>query len=146
MRRGEFIGGLLGSGLVLLATSARAQQSPAKKRIAFVLPAAPSPYSEVFYKELLDEVSWRGFSEPDNLAVDRYYGKGQTRTYDDLASRAVETAPDAILAVGSSLSLALKSATRTIPIVSIVADPVALGLVSSLARPNANLTGVLGLQ
>ena len=140
MRRREFIGGL-GSGLVLLTTSAQAQQSPVKKRIAFVLPAAPSPYSEVFYKEFLEELGRRGFTEPDNLVVDRRYGKGQVRTYDDLASRAVETAPDAILTVGSTLSLALKSATRTIPIVSIVADPVALGLVPSLARPNANLTG-----
>jgi putative tryptophan/tyrosine transport system substrate-binding protein len=141
MRRREFIGGL-GSGLVLLATSAGAQQSSAKKRIAFVLPAAPSPYAEVFYKELLEELRRRGFTEPDNLVVDRLYGKGQTRAYDDLASSAVETAPDAILTAGGPLSIALKSATRTIPIVAIVSDPIALGLVSSLARPNANLTGV----
>ena len=140
MRRREFIGGL-GSGLIL-APLARAQQSLAKKRIAFVLPAAPSPYAEVFYKEFLEELRRRGFAEPDNLVVDRFYEKGQTKAYDDLASRAVATAPDVILTVGGPLCFALKSATQTIPIVAIVADPVALGLVSSLARPNSNLTGV----
>ena len=73
MRRREFIGGL-GSGLIL-APLARAQQSLAKKRIAFVLPAAPSPYAEVFYKEFLEELRRRGFAEPDNLVVDRFTKK-----------------------------------------------------------------------
>jgi putative ABC transport system substrate-binding protein len=54
----------------------------------------------------------------------------------------VNTHPDVILAVAARLSLDFKMATTTIPIVTIVNDPVALGLVTSIARPGGNITGV----
>src|SRR5262249_52438083 len=70
-----------------------------------------------------------------------YGANSQTNTYGDLARAVISTAPDAILAVGSTVAQELKAATESIPIVAIVADPVASGLVSSLARPGGNLTG-----
>jgi putative ABC transport system substrate-binding protein len=54
----------------------------------------------------------------------------------------VNTHPDLILAVGGRLSLDLKTATTTIPIVTMIIDPVAMGLVRSIARPGGNITGV----
>ena len=62
--------------------------------------------------------------------------------YGELAQTMVNSQPDAILTAAPPMTLALQAATRTIPVVTIIGDPVALGLVSSLARPGGNFTGV----
>jgi putative ABC transport system substrate-binding protein len=74
--------------------------------------------------------------------VERYSGDGRTERYAVLARDVVNTRPDLILAVGGRLSLDLKSATTTIPIVTMIIDPIAMGLVPSIARPGGNITGV----
>lgn len=74
--------------------------------------------------------------------VDRYSGEGRPERYSELVRDVINTHPDLILAVAARLSLDFKMATTTIPIVTIVNDPVALGLVASIARPGGNITGV----
>jgi putative ABC transport system substrate-binding protein len=74
--------------------------------------------------------------------VERYSGEGRPERYSELVRDVVNTHPDVILAVAARLSLDFKMATTTIPIVTIVNDPVALGLVTSIARPGGNITGV----
>ena len=54
----------------------------------------------------------------------------------------VDTKPDVISCYGTPMTLSLKAATTTIPIVAITGDPIRLGLVSNLARPGGNITGV----
>src|SRR4029079_3076330 len=61
--------------------------------------------------------------------------------YPALAERVVASSPHAILTT-AGLAMEFKAATGTIPVVAVVADPIALGLVSSMAKPEANLTGV----
>jgi putative ABC transport system substrate-binding protein len=74
--------------------------------------------------------------------VERYSGEGRTERYAELARDVVNTHPDLILAVGGRLSLDFKMATTTIPIVTMIIDPIAMGLVASIARPGGNITGV----
>ncbi len=94
------------------------------------------------YRAFFEELSRLGYVEGQNLGVERYSGEGRPERYAELARDVVNTHPDLILAVGARLSLDFKMATTTIPIVTIVIDPIALGLVASIARPGGNITGV----
>jgi hypothetical protein len=80
--------------------------------------------------------------EAHNLTVDRYSAEGKFDHYGDLAREAVSTHPDVIAKTGAPLTLRLKAATSTIPIVTITGDPIRQGIVSSIARPGGNITGV----
>ena len=82
-----------------------------------------------------------GYVEGVNLVVDRYSAEGLFNRYPEIARDVVATRPDVISAISNLLVLALQSETRTIPIVGWVGDPVAAGIVSSLARPGGNVTG-----
>lgn len=141
MRRRKFIG-IFGGALVCCVPLARAQQS-IKKTIAIVAPhrSVEELKTHPYYRTFIDQLSKVGYVEGGNLVVNRYTGNSQMRTYPDLAREVVGTRPDAILTVASPLAFAFKAATQTIPIVAITGDPVASGLVSSLARPGSNLTG-----
>jgi ABC-type uncharacterized transport system substrate-binding protein len=75
--------------------------------------------------------------------VERYSGEGRPERYVELVRDVVNTHPDSILAVGARLSLDFKMATTTIPIVTVIIDPIAMGLVASIARPGGNITGVI---
>jgi putative ABC transport system substrate-binding protein len=97
-----------------------------------------SPY----YKAFIAELARLGFVEGQNLLVDRYSGEGQMDAYADLARTVVSNRPEAILTAAPPMTFALKAATQTIPIVTIIGDPVALGLAVNLARPGANVTGL----
>jgi hypothetical protein len=68
--------------------------------------------------------------------------RGRTERYAGLVRDVVNTHPDLILAVGGRLSLDFKMATKTIPIVTMIVDPIGLGLVASIARPGGNITSV----
>jgi putative ABC transport system substrate-binding protein len=123
------------------------------KRIAFVRPAGPvsevSVSGSPYYRAFFEELSRLGYVEGQNLGVERYSGEGRPERYAELARDVVNTHPDLIIAVAARLSLDFKTATTTIPIVSLINDPIALGLVQSIARPGGNITGVTisgGLQ
>jgi len=143
MKRRDFIVGAAGFWLLTVCAQGA---SAAKKRLAVVTPATPAEEikskSNLYYRALFLELSRRGFTEHDDLVIDIYSGHGDTSKYGELAQRVVDAAPDVILCVAGLLSSELKVRTSVIPIVAIVADPVASGLVSNLARPDANLTGV----
>ena len=93
------------------------------------------------YRVFFEELSRLGYVEGQNLGVERYSGEGRTEHYAELARDVVNTHPDLMLAVGGRLSLDFKMATTTIPIVTIIIDPIAMGLVTSIARPGSNITG-----
>ncbi len=116
------------------------------KRIAFVRPAGPVSEASVsgspYYRAFFEELSRLGYVEGQNLGVERYSGEGRPERYAELARDVVNTHPDLIIAVAARLSLDFKTATTTIPIVSLINDPIALGLVPSIARPGGNITGV----
>ena len=145
MQRREFIT-LLGGAAATWPLAARAQQPAKMKRIAFVHPAGKvseiSVSGRPHYRAFFEELSRLGYVEGQNLGVERYSGEGQPERYAELARDVVNTHPDLILAVGARLSLDFKMATTTIPIVTMIIDPIAMGLVASIARPGGNITGV----
>jgi putative tryptophan/tyrosine transport system substrate-binding protein len=145
MRRREFIR-LFGGAAATWPLAVRARQPAKMTRIAYVhsatkvseLSVSGPPRYRAFFKEL----SRLGYVEGQNLGVERYSGEGQPERYAELARDVVNTHPDLILAVGARLSLDFKMATATIPIVTVTGDPIAVGLVASIARPGGNITGV----
>jgi len=144
MRRRDFITALGTAATWSLA--ARAQQPAKMKRIAIVFPSAK--VSEITmsgpprYRAFFEELSRLNYVEGQNLKVERYSGEGQPERYAELARDVVNTHPDLIFALGTRLSLDFKMVTATIPIVTIMGDPIVLGLVAGIARPAANITGV----
>jgi putative ABC transport system substrate-binding protein len=144
MRRRDFVTALGTAAIWPLA--ARAQQPAKMKRIAYVHSAANvsriSASGEPFYRAFFEELSRLGYVEGQNLGVERYSGEGRPERYAELARDVVNTHPDLIVAVGARLSLDFKMATTTIPIVTVIIDPIAMGLVASIARPGGNITGV----
>src|SRR5262245_6699144 len=90
----------------------------------------------------------RGYIEGQNIAIEYRYGEGKRYRYPELAAELVRLKVDVILvAPGNSLIEAAKNATRTIPIVMMRgSDPVAAGLIESLARPGGNVTGLTNVS
>jgi len=149
MRRRDFILGL--GGAALCSNAARGQQnspiaqhSTTKKRIAQVVPSTKVDEikADPATKPFFDELKRLGYVEGENLIVERYSGEGRLERYDSLAHEVVDTKPDLIWAAGTPLTLRLKAATNTIPIVTITGDPIRFGIVSNIARPGGNITGV----
>ena len=84
-----------------------------------------------------------GYVEGQNLSIEYRWAEGQQDRLPGLASDLVRIKVDIIMASGMSAVLAAKNATKTIPIVFAgAADPVAWGLVASLAHPGGNITGL----
>jgi putative ABC transport system substrate-binding protein len=87
-----------------------------------------------------------GYVEGAGIVLEQRYAAGQPDRLPDLAGELVGRKPDIILASGDQAALATKKATSTIPIVVHVADALGTGLVSSLAYPRGNVTGVSDLH
>jgi putative tryptophan/tyrosine transport system substrate-binding protein len=141
MRRRDFIAGLMAAPTIRAAIA----QQPAKmKRIAIVHPSRKvgemTINGPIFYKVFFEELSRHGYVEGQNLVVERYSGEGRPEHYAELARDVVGSHPDLILAI--SIALPLIAATATIPIVAMTSDPIALGLVPSVAHPGGNITGL----
>jgi putative ABC transport system substrate-binding protein len=146
MRRRTFIAGLL---VAAAAGRAQAQRTAKVYRIARIFPAMPVAEAIKLKNTkgslpwfFLEELRRLGFVEGQNLVFERYSAEGRTDQFSELARDVVRSNPDLIITDQTSLVLALKAATTTIPIVGVTSDPVAGGIVPSLARPGGNITGV----
>lgn len=94
----------------------------------------------------LEELSSYGYTHGQTVVLHCRSAGGKYQQLDELAAELVKLRPAVIVAAAAPASLAAKRATSTIPIVSVyTADPVGLGLVSSLARPRGNITGLSAL-
>jgi putative ABC transport system substrate-binding protein len=136
MRRREFIAGVAGAAASPLMAGAQQAAIPV---IGYLSDTSPNQYTLPIFRQGMSEM---GYVEGQNVAVEYRYAEYQYDRLRALAVDLVRRPVAAIVAASTPAALAAKAATTTIPIVfSIGGDPVALGLVSSLNRPGANMTG-----
>jgi len=141
MDRRTFLGTLAGG---LLAAPLVVEGQPAGKiyRIGYLsyLGCSNDPFLRGPFREGLREL---GYVEGRNVVIECRSAPGKPDRYPDLVAELVRLDVDVLVTVSTALALAAKQATRAVPIVMLyVGDPVGSGLVSSLARPGANLTGL----
>src|SRR3990172_7720715 len=130
----------LALGLFLSSSPAAAQQAGKVARIGYLaLPSGPSEATDAFLQGLREH----GYVVGQNIAIEYRWAEGKADRLPDLAADLVRLKVDIIVASATPVIQAAKDATRTIPIVMAAAgDPIATGLVASLARPGGNITGL----
>jgi putative ABC transport system substrate-binding protein len=141
---GSAIGCIVTLILNLLAVplAARAQQ-PTKVPTVGYLSDESGSLGFASFEPLAQGLRDLGYLEGHTIVFEHRYAEGNTEVLPGLAADLVRLKVDVIVVVGTPATRAVKNATETIPIVfTRIADPVALGLVASLARPSGNLTGV----
>jgi putative ABC transport system substrate-binding protein len=125
--------------LILFAhgSAAYAQQQPASvRRIGYLFTGFQPP------REFLEAMRSLGYIDGKNIAIEYRSAEGREERLAEFAVELVKQKVEIIVAPGGASGLAAKRATRTIPVVYMGGgDPVALGLVESLARPGGNVTG-----
>src|SRR5436309_15544677 len=137
MRRREFIG-----GAATLPFAAHAQQK--SMPVVGVLGSGPPDLNEPNIVAFRQGLAMLGYVESRNILIEYRWAEGKPERFPVLAAELVALKVDVILAAGGTLAaLAAKQATTTIPVVfGFVGDPIAEGLITSLARPGGNITGL----
>jgi putative ABC transport system substrate-binding protein len=135
----------LGIALVVsvVATSVPAQGQPARApRIGILIGTSPSG-AQHYLDAFLQGLREHGYTEGQSILIEYRWAEGRQERFAALARELVDLKVDVIVATVSAAAVAARGVTATIPIVMlVVGDPVQLGLVTSLARPGGNLTGL----
>jgi putative ABC transport system substrate-binding protein len=136
---------LLGGAAMAWPLAVRAQQIAKLPRLGFIGSSTSSAMSSwnTAFVQRLGELGW---IENHTIAIEYQFAEGKSDRYAEIAKHFVREKVDVIVTYGTPPTKAAKEATATIPVVfAAAADPVAAGLVQSLARPGGNVTG-LSLQ
>jgi putative ABC transport system substrate-binding protein len=143
MNRRAFLTALSG-GLLAAPLAAEAQQAAKVARIGYLAASlAATPHLPEAFRQGLRDL---GYVEGRNVVIEYRDAEGKFERLPALAAELVAIKVDVVLAPPTVAALAAKQATRTLPIVfAAVADPVGSGLVTSLARPGGNITGLSNL-
>ena len=134
--------------VLTVAPTLRAQGTPRVYHIGFINvgPAAPNASNVAAFR---DGMKGLGYVEGKNLAIDFRWGDQHVERLPGMIKEMLAAKPDVILSGGGPPTvLALKASTTTVPVVFVTGDPVAEGVVASMARPEGTLTGfaILGMN
>ena len=141
MKRREVIT-LLGGAAVAWPLAAHAQQAGRLPTIGVLGCATPSAESQRV-AALVQRLQDLGWIEGRNIAIEYRWAEGRSARLAEIAAELVRLRVDVIFATGTAPALAAKQATSVIPIVfPFAGDPIGSGLVTSLARPGGNITGM----
>src|SRR3954454_21468546 len=138
MLRREFI--TLASGVVAAWPLAGNAQQPASPKIGYVWIGERE--TDVSGAGLRQGLTDKGYEIGRNLALEERYAQGDVEKVPALLAELLALKVDVLVTVGTTISLAARRATSTVPIVCISGDPVGTGLVASLSRPGGNVTGL----
>jgi putative tryptophan/tyrosine transport system substrate-binding protein len=134
------------AGALATPLAAGAQQAGKVWRVGILSTGSASsglPLTKVFQEQLRE----LGYIEGQNVVFEFRYADGDNDRLPGLAEELVRLKVDVLVTAGTPAAVAAKNATSMIPIVTaIVADPVGAGLVTSLARPGGNVTGIANLD
>jgi putative ABC transport system substrate-binding protein len=141
MKRRDFLS-LLGGSAAVWPGLGFAQQARSPKRVGLIANSPLPPVNR--FRETLRKLGW---VEGDNLVIEFRYGEGRDDRFPGFAAELVSMPVDVLVVWGTPAAFAAKRATTTIPIlIAGAGDVVNTGLVSNLARPDANLTGFIALN
>jgi putative ABC transport system substrate-binding protein len=144
--RKKVIGFALGAMLFAFCFPAEAQQTGKIFRIGFLEQSTASSVATLV-ETFRQELGKLGWIEGKNITIESRFAEQKSERLPELAADLVRLKVDLIVVVSTLPALAARSITTTIPIVMTNAgDPVAAGLVASLARPGGNVTGTSGLS
>jgi len=130
----------LAGGLLAAPLGVEAQEAGKAWRIGYLSPAAEYNPIDRAFDQAMGEL---GYIEGQNIVVERRFTSGQADRLSGFAAKLVGLNPDVIVVWTPAGALAMKRATTVIPVVFLAAtDPIAEGIVNSLARPGGNMTGV----
>ena len=142
MRRREFITLVGGAVATAWPQLPRAQQAGKVYRIGILQPVTRTQ-DGINFDAFLQGMRELGYIEGQNLVIDFRSADGRNERFPDLVTELIRLKVDLILTRGTPAAQAAKNATRTIPIVmAALGDPVENGIIASLARPGANVTGL----
>jgi putative ABC transport system substrate-binding protein len=142
MKRREFIT-LLGSTAVAWPLAARGQQPKKVPRLCF-LTFDPGTFQSrsARFEPFFHRLNELGYVDGQTITIDYLSAEGRNDRFAEIAAECLRFKADVIAVTTTPGALAAKQATQTIPIVMLpLGDPVGVGLVSSIARPEGNVTG-----
>ena len=133
------------AALFALCSYVEAQQPIKIHRIGFLGGSSASAYAN-FVQVLQHGLRDLGYTESKDIPIEQRYADGRLDRLAGLAAELVRTGVDVIVVSGARAIREAKTATKTIPIVmTTIEDPVAMGIINSLARPGGNITGLTNL-
>jgi putative tryptophan/tyrosine transport system substrate-binding protein len=142
MRRRKFIK-LMGVAVGTWPLAARAQGTGKIPRIGVLWHAGSAAEEAIFLAAFRQGLADLGYVEGRNIVAEHRFPAELPDRFQSMAAELVGLKMDVLVAAGQPPALALQQATKTIPIVFVAAnDPIGVGLVNSLARPNGNITGL----
>lgn len=145
MRRRDFLS--VSAVTVMLPQNIVAQPRAQQHRIAMFHPAIPTRLltetgGGSAWRAFFSELRRLGYVEGGNLIIERYSAEGDHSRYQGMAAEIVSRSPDAIVTGTNPVVAVFAKTTKTIPLVTFMIDPLKAGLLTSLARPGGNLTGI----
>jgi putative ABC transport system substrate-binding protein len=132
------------TGVVVVQPWAACAQSPNPPRIGYLSPRSALTNSDRAFLHGLREL---GYVDGNNILIEFRFADGKFERLPGLAAELVRLNVDVIVTAVTQASLSAKAATKTIPVVMLaVSDPIGTGLITNIARPDANITGTSAMN